>query len=295
MSTVVYDRRKFFEYVRNAPFGNKLTQQQVDGMNDMLDYFEQNPVYSADDRKVAYVFANTFWETGARMVPVRETFAKSTRQAIARLDAAWKAGRLRQVRAPYWREGWFGRGRTQLTHKRGYARGAEFTGQPLLDNPDLMLDSEIDVMVSIGGLYDGFFTGKSLHDYFTDRADPVNARRVVNGTDKAKHIAENLYVPFLAAVTAAREEGAAMVADASDHDDDGPPRPPVRPEGIADGKPAVKSQTIWAALSTAVAGGGASVIASIDNPYALAFGAVCVLAAAWIVRERLRHRYEEGM
>lgn len=288
-----YDRRKFFEYVRNAPFGGKLTQQQVDGMNDMLDYIEHNATYSEDDRKVAWTFANTFWETGARMVPVRETFANSTRQAIARLDAAWKAGRLPQVRTPYWREGWFGRGRTQTTHEANYRKVERFSGRPVHSNPDLLLKSEIDVIPSIGGLYHGLFTGKRLGDYFnsTDN-DPVNARRVVNGTDKAKHIAENLYTPFLAAVKAAREEVEAVLPDVPEEPDVLPPR---RPEGIADGKPAVKSQTLWAALSTAVAGGGASVLAAIDNPYALGFGVVCVLAAAWIIRERLRHRYEDGV
>jgi hypothetical protein len=40
------------------------------------------------------------------------------------------------------------------------------------------------------GMEQGTFTGKSLGDYFDgDTNDPINARRIVNGTDKAKLIA----------------------------------------------------------------------------------------------------------
>jgi hypothetical protein len=39
-------------------------------------------------------------------------------------------------------------------------------------------------------MQDGDFTGKDLSDYFdADTDDPVNARRIVNGTDKAQLIA----------------------------------------------------------------------------------------------------------
>ncbi len=40
------------------------------------------------------------------------------------------------------------------------------------------------------GMSEGLFTGKSLSAYFgPDKSDPVGARRIINGTDKAKEIA----------------------------------------------------------------------------------------------------------
>jgi hypothetical protein len=41
------------------------------------------------------------------------------------------------------------------------------------------------------GMIHGSFTGKRLHDYFNDHVeDWTNARRIVNGTDRAEAIAD---------------------------------------------------------------------------------------------------------
>ena len=37
------------------------------------------------------------------------------------------------------------------------------------------------------GMYQGFFTGRKLSDYINDtKKDYVNARRIINGTDRAQ-------------------------------------------------------------------------------------------------------------
>ena len=80
-------RETFFSRVRPAPFGNRLTTEQVQGMNEMLDEWEEK-YHDKDIRWLAYIFASVFRETGGRMVPVRETFAHSDAQAISRLNTA---------------------------------------------------------------------------------------------------------------------------------------------------------------------------------------------------------------
>jgi hypothetical protein len=53
------------------------------------------------------------------------------------------------------------------------------------------------------GMEEGWFTGKSLSDYFNESVDdPYNARRVINGTDRATEIAE-YHKHFLTAIRSA--------------------------------------------------------------------------------------------
>ena len=279
-----FNREVFFSYVRRAPFGGRLTQQQVDGMTDMLDYVEENTQVLNDIREIAYNFATTYHETGARMIPVRETFANSTAQAVARLDKAWARGRLPQVRAPYWRDGWFGRGRNQATHERNYQKIERETGIAATRNPDLLLDSKTDCRVLFPGNSQGWWTGKRLPDYFNATTnDPVGARAVVNGTDKAKHIGENIYPAFLGAFKAA-ETKTELPADVSPE--------AAEPDGVEHW---YNSTTIISAIGGVVSAGGASFIAAINNPFSLIFLVAALGFAAWIIRERMRHAYEKGV
>jgi hypothetical protein len=46
----------------------------------------------------------------------------------------------------------------------------------------------------------GWYTGKKLSDYFNDTvSDPIKARKIINGTDKAQLIA-GYYAEFLEAI-----------------------------------------------------------------------------------------------
>lgn len=278
-----FDRKILYTYLRRAPFGGTLSQEQVDGMNDMLDWFETTAI--TDVRWVARVFAEVFHETGTRMQPVRETFATSSKQAMARLENAWKNGKLPSVKTPYWRGGKFGRGRIQVTHEYNYAYAEEKTGLPLTKEPDLLLISKNDVRVSLPGTIEGWWTrGKhQMSDYFNDTTDnPVGARRIVNGTDKAQHIAKNIYTPMLGAFQAA-ELSTPLPVDVI----------PDATEG--DGKSLRESTTFWGAILTGGAGAAGSLIASINNPYALAFGVVAIAASLWIIRERMKISYRDGV
>ena len=154
-----------------------------------------------DDRKLAYIMATAHWETGGTFLPVMETFWKTPgggdyRRAAKRLERAWKMGRLKWVRTPYWREDggkWIGRGYVQLTHKTnycGYIRHAvekEF-GVDICDDPDLVMRPDISAYILIRGMLEGWFTGYRLSSFVNEeRADFVNARKVVNPGDKRSY------------------------------------------------------------------------------------------------------------
>lgn len=266
------DRTTFFSYVRRAPFGNRLSSEQVKGMNDILDAWGDADL--VDRRWLAYALASFFRETGGRMVPVRETFADSTAQAIARLDAAFKAGTLK-VSKPYWRAGWFGRGRVQVTHEENYLYAETKTGLPLSKNPDLLLDSKTDLAVSLPGTIEGWWTrGKhKMSDYFNATVDdPVGARAIVNGKDKAKLIA-GYYKNFLDAINAAEE-----VSEPSERPSD------VTVEAAKPDDVRPKDSGILKTIGGLFGAGSVSLpfLGNIDNAFALvAFG--LLLAAAILV------------
>lgn len=128
-------------------------------------------------QQTAYMLATTRWETNGTMQPVREAYW---------LSEAWRKANLR-----YWP--WYGRGFAQLTWERNYALAEEKTGAKLTParNADKAMDPEVAADVLVIGSLEGWFTGKKLGDYINaDGCDYVGARRVINGTDKAKAIAE---------------------------------------------------------------------------------------------------------
>jgi hypothetical protein len=193
------DRKAFYNRVRDAPFPGKLTQDQVDGMNVILDEWDKSG--TTEFSWLAYMLATTFHETAHTMQPVIETRRASeptnpsVDTAIARLDHAWAGGQLKWVKQPYWRKdadgmSWLGRGFVQLTHKSNYQNAQAKTGIPCATQPELMLESAPAARVMYGGMTGGWFTGKKLSDYLGNgRVDFVNARRIINGLDRANDIA----------------------------------------------------------------------------------------------------------
>ena len=181
------NRAAFFANLRaqGEPFGARITQGQVDGVEAILDACDRRGV--TDPHHVANILAQVFHETGGRMLPVRETFAASDAEAIRRLDSAFARRQLPGVRAPYWRDGWFGRGAIQITHRGNYAKLGERLGVDLVGNPDLALDPAVSADIAVVGMVEGLFTGRRLADFAfpTDLGAPVasNPRRIVNGQD----------------------------------------------------------------------------------------------------------------
>lgn len=140
--------------------------------------------------QTAYVLATAYHETARTMKPVRETLAKSDAAAKARLSRAWKAGKLPWVKRDYWSSGFFGRGYVQLTHEANYRKAGNRLGVNLVKEPSLALEPWIAAPVLVRGMQEGWFTGHKLSDYITlTRSDFTGARKIVNGTDRAKDIA----------------------------------------------------------------------------------------------------------
>jgi putative chitinase len=202
-SSAAVNRERFFSVVRDEVFGGRLNQDRVDNLNALLDTWER--LYSnADVHWIANSMAQIHHETGGRMTPVRETFAETDRQAMDRLERAWRDGKLPWVRKPYWHDGWFGRGHIQLTHLPNYRKMAERTGYPLVDRPSLMLDPKVSAEVAIIGMVEGSFTGKKLSDYLfpnaLDAPPAHNPRRIVNGRDGTDAKVAELHRKFLKAL-----------------------------------------------------------------------------------------------
>lgn len=188
------NREFFFDTVGRTIFEKELTPSQVAGMTAILDAWERRFV-EHDRRWLAYILATAFHETAYTMQPVRETLAESEARAIEILEAAFAAGRLSWVKTPYWRRdedgrSWHGRGLVQLTHKRNYEAMSVLTSIDLVADPDRAMEMDAAVTILIEGMLQGSFTGHKLADHLNATTeDWVNARRIVNGTDRAEKLA----------------------------------------------------------------------------------------------------------
>lgn len=220
------DRSAFFDGVRAAPFGGTLTKTQVSGMETLLDMAP--PLLPLDH--LAYCLATTFHETARTMLPIEE----------------YGRGKGR----PYGPTGFWGRGYVQLTWETNYAKatrrlrelGYLTAREDLVAVPALAMDPQIAARILFVGMTEGWFTGKKLSDYFrAGLSDPINARRIVNGTDKAALIS-TYHAQFRAALVAAEYVPGAVTRP--------PVAPPVTvsPISPAPPSPAAPDRGFWAVV-----------------------------------------------
>lgn len=185
------NRAFFFSYSRLHLFGGRLTQQQVDGLAGILDAWEAKYA-ERDDRWLAYALATAHHETDRTMRPIKEYggaayFRKMYDVTGSRPALARKMGNTQ----PGDGARYFGRGFVQLTWKSNYQKAKTKLGHDFVADPDAVLQLEYATAIMFAGMIEGWFTGKSLGDYFNPMTgDWVNARRVINGLDKANLIAE---------------------------------------------------------------------------------------------------------
>jgi hypothetical protein len=82
-----------------------------------------------------------------------------------------------------------GRGFSQLTWKNNYILMGKKFNVDLVNYPDKALDHELAMKILIYGSEYGKFTGVKLSDFINEKSvDYFNARKVINGTDKAELI-----------------------------------------------------------------------------------------------------------
>lgn len=202
------NRAKFFAGVRTSVFDGRMNQPQVEGIEALLDASAAFKVN--DPRHIAYILATPVIETGGTFQPIvenlnyseqglRNTFPKYFSPAEAKAYArqpqkiANRAYGNRMGNGPESSgDGWRyrGRGYCQITGRNNYGKFSDLLGIDLVANPDLALTDEVAGRIITIGMRDGIFTGKRLGDYFTSNgSDWVNARRIINGLDRANDIA----------------------------------------------------------------------------------------------------------
>lgn len=175
------DRGVFFPLIRNGLFKGVLKQNQVDGINTLLDAAPHQ-----DIRWLAYELATTFHETGEAMTPVEEQ-GRGRGLAYGRPAANGKV--------------YYGRGYVQLTWEKNYEAMSKVVGVDLVAIPEAALEPEFAAKILFYGMENGSFTGHKLSDYLNDsRTDFVNSRRIINGTDRA-YLVAGYATAFLTAIT----------------------------------------------------------------------------------------------
>lgn len=212
------DRGILFSRIRSTIFGGSLTQAQVDGIGAILDAWEARPDLN-DLRQLAYVLATPMIETGGSFKPMAESLNYSVEALRAKFPSritqeqaeqyGRKKGRaanqemigniiyggsfgLTQLGNSQPGDGYRfrGRGLGQLTGRRNYQLATEFLRTDLVSFPDRALEVRTAAAVLLDALTRGWFTGKKLSDYISgSKADFVNARRTINGLDRAQDIA----------------------------------------------------------------------------------------------------------
>lgn len=146
-----------------------ITPLQQQGVDAILNEWQAQG--DDDKRKLAYILATVYHETGRRMQPVKEFGGEVYLKAKAYY--------------PY-----YGRDFVQTTWIRNYEKVKAFTGVDVVSNPELIASVPMAAKVAVHFMIHGLYTGKKLADYFApDKEDWINARRIINGKDRAETIA----------------------------------------------------------------------------------------------------------
>lgn len=173
----------FFQNIRPM-FGGKFSQSQVDGINAIL---TANETYRVGNRQFAYIIATVFHETDKTFQPIEE-YGKGKGKLYGT--------NIKHDKKPYFdtKNIFYGRGHTQNTWYETYEKLtvlAQKHNWDFLNNPELLLQMQPSIWATFTAMQTGLYTGRKLSDYInTQKCDYVNARRIINGTDKAELIAE---------------------------------------------------------------------------------------------------------
>jgi len=175
--------------------------------------------------QMAYVLATAYHETAHTMKPINEK------------------GSDKYLRSKKYYP-FFGRGYVQITWRENYVKAGKALGVDFVKKPELLLKPEYAAPILIVGMIEGWFTGKRLSDYITlQKSDFKNARRIVNGTDRADLIAG--YAKDYDKALLAEGYGVEQVVTA--------PAMEVIPVPVEE-KPLSKSSRFWTWISSGSAG-----------------------------------------
>ncbi len=131
---------------------------------------------------VAYFLATIKWETAHTFQPIDEHGSDDyfNRRYQGRLGNDRPGDGAR----------YHGRGYVPLTGRVNYHTVGRRLGIPLEDEPNRAKDPGIAYRIAADGMRGGWFTGKGLTSYIkAESVDYRNARRIINGLDRADEIA----------------------------------------------------------------------------------------------------------
>lgn len=225
------DKAKFFAALRGGPlFPRGLSADQVQGLERLLDTWGR---YFANDSDfhLAYNLGTSYHETAKTMQPIRE---RGERAYFNKYEPGTNLGRVLGNTQPGDGFRFRGEGDVQNTGRANAIKATKRLNEvfglklDLVAHPEQRGDPFVSAMSLFLGNKEGWWTGKDLLDYIDgipeseqeDLREFANARRVVNGTDKAALIAEHAMV-FYRAIQEARKAGAVIIRPA--------PIPPAKP------------------------------------------------------------------
>lgn len=204
------DRKTFYDSLRQTLFSGSLTQAQVDGCNQIMHEWERRGLTNIYE--LAYILATVYHETGFTMEPIRER--GGNRYFKNRYDIQGNHPRIAHALGntqPGDGVKYHGRGFVMITGRHNYRKFGQRYSLDLLGQPDMALDANIATNILFDGMLEGLFTGKRLAHYISATTrDYVNARRVVNGRDRAHKIARHA-IHFENALKQATAEAAEIV------------------------------------------------------------------------------------
>jgi hypothetical protein len=201
------NRTTFYDAVRQPLFANKISEKQRLGMDAFFEEWERQQL--TDLRWLAYMLATAYHETARTMQPIEE-FGRGKKLEYGRkLKMGGGPGR----RVPYTTPDklYYGRGHTQNTWFENYEKLTKAAAKAghnwdFLNKPELLLEMEPSIWATFFAMQTGLYTGKSLMQFFNDtREDWLNARKIINGLDRAEQIASQARI-FFAALQKARAE-----------------------------------------------------------------------------------------
>ncbi|MEK7991119.1 MAG: hypothetical protein VSS52_008955 [Thiotrichaceae bacterium] len=169
---------------------SKLNQDQVDGLNNVLEAFAEDPLLT-EIPHAAYMLATIYHETAQTFQPIYE---RGRREYFRKYEGRY--GNMHSGDGFRYR----GRGYVQLTFKDNYLRATKALNKltecypeqiDLVADPDLALDPQIASDIMLIGMREGWFTGRKLSDYVHNaKIDYINARKIINGLDHALAISD---------------------------------------------------------------------------------------------------------
>lgn len=181
------NKQYFFDHVRLRIFDGKLTECQVKGCEAILDAFEDSGL--TDTRWLAYMLATAHLETAYTMQPIKEYGGDAyfVKRYWSNKKIAKQLGNISAEDAV----NFCGRGFVQITGRSNYQKFSDLLEIDLMSEPSLAMRHDVATNIMFVGMTKGLFTGKKLSHYFNDKSDDwLNARRIINGTDRNEFVAD---------------------------------------------------------------------------------------------------------